>query len=309
MRLYSMYFICKNNIEVIRNFKLDALSNGTGQINRIKGWSDVIKSLNKLANVPGIKKYSEKLYESVPVMVRERDGFDLSIDVGNKVESARKELLSSISTIIGMYEQMGLAQSTDTGFDIKLPQFDSIKDFSNCIKDLEFIINQCPFLNVPDGEIKFKSADVGSFWITFFVVGTAASQILFNFSKLVDAAVKIQSHVITVKQQEEQFRSMQQKNELTSELIDAFRKVNKSLVDSAVHELEPGLGSLEDGEEVDKVGRSIEKLADWMNKGLKIYSTIDAPKEVRDLFPPQVEQPLLNDDVIKLIEQKENNKQ
>lgn len=126
---------------------------------------------------------------------------------------------------------------------------------------------------------------------------------------MVDAAIKIQSHVVTVKQQEEQFRSMEQKNELTSELIDAFRKVNKSLVNSAVHELEPGLGSLDNGEEIDKVGRSIEKLADWMNKGLQIYSTIDAPKDVRDLFPPQEEQSLLNDDVIKLIEQKENGEQ
>lgn len=304
MRLYSMYFICKNNIEIIKNYKTEAVANNSGQFIRVTGWIVVIKSLNKLANVPGIKEYSEKLYESVPVMLRDRDTFDLSLNAGDKLESARKELLSSISAIIGMYEQMGLTQNTNTGFDIRLPQFDSIKDFSNCIKDLEFIINQCPFLSVPDGEIKFKSADVGSFWITFFVVGTAASQILFNFSKLVDAATKIQSHVVTVKQQEEQFRSMAQKNELTSELIDAFRKVNKILVDSTIHEIESGLGTLKDGEEIDKAGRSIEKLADWMNKGLQIYSTIDAPKEVRDLFPPQEEQPLLNADVIKLIEQK-----
>lgn len=309
MRLYSMYFICKSNIEIIKNFKAETISNASGQFIRVKGWAETIKSLNKLANIPGIKTYAEKLYESIPVMIRDRDTFDLSIDIGGKLESARKDLVSSISTIIGMYEQMGLTQSADTGFDIKLPQFESIKDFSNCIKDLEFIINQCPFLSIPDSEIKFKSADVGSFWITFFIGGTATIQMLLSLSKLVDAAVKIQSHVITVKQQEEQLRSMELKNELASELFDTFRKVNKSFVDNVIHELESDLGPLKDGEEVDKAGKSIEKLADWMNKGLQIYSTIDAPKEVRDLFPPQEEQPLLNDDVIKLIEQKEENKE
>lgn len=136
MRLYSMYFICKNNIEIIKNLKAETVTNNSGQFVRVKGWTDTIKSLNKLANVPGIKEYSEKLYESIPIVLRDRDTFDITIESANKLELARKELLSSVSTIIGMYEQMGLTQNTDTGFDIKLPQFSSIKDFSNCIKDL-----------------------------------------------------------------------------------------------------------------------------------------------------------------------------
>lgn len=309
MRLYSMYFICKSNIDVIKNVKVENIKNNSGELIRVSNWLDCVEALNKLVNVPGLKEATTKLYEIVPIFVRNRDVFDLDMTVFKGFDKAIRELISGISTIILMYDQMGITQNTDLGFDIKLPQFESIKELSNCIKDLEFIVNQCPFLNVPDGEIKFNSADVGSFWLTFFVVGTATSQLLFNLSKLADAAVKIKSHVITVKQQEEELRSMQLKNGLSSELIDTFRKINKSFVDKAVHELEEDLVHLKDGEEIDKAGKSVEKLADWMNKGLQIYSTIDAPKEVRDLFPPQEEQSLLNDDVIKLIAQKENGEQ
>lgn len=309
MRLYSMYVLCKSNIGFIKNVKGQGMTTNSGTFVRVNNWLSCIEALDKLANIPGLKESTTKFYESVPVILRGRDVFDLDSANYTGLDLAKKELLSSIGTIISMYEQMGLPQNTGLGFDIKLPQFVSIKDFSNCIKDLEFIVNQCPFLSVPDSEIKFKSADVGSFWITFLVAGTATSQMLLNLSKLVDAAVKIQSHVVTVKQQEEQLRSMELKNELTSELIGTFKKVNKSLVDKTVHELESDLGTLKDGEEVDKAGRSIEKLADWMNKGLQIYSAIDAPEEIKDLFPPQEEQQLLNDDIIKLLEQKGNSEQ
>ncbi|EXG87933.1 hypothetical protein K413DRAFT_4838 [Clostridium sp. ASBs410] len=308
MRLYSMYFICKGNIDVIENIKIENLNTNSGPSGRICGWLEIVKALNKLANVPGLKEVTTKLYESVPIFVRNRDVIELNVPSLSKFDVSKRELASSINTIILMYEQMGLIHNADPGFDMKLPQFESIKDFSNCIKDVEFIFNQCPYLRIPNGEIKFKSADVGSFWITFFIAGTAASAMLINLSKVIDAAVKIKSHVVTVKQQEEALRAMDLKNGIASDIFDTFRQVNKSIIDKCVHELEADLGPLKDGEEVGKVGKSIEKLAEWMDKGLQIYSAIDAPQEVRDLFPPQEEQPLLNNEIIKLIEQKENNK-
>ena len=39
---------------------------------------------------------------------------------------------------------------------------------------------------------------------------------------------------------------------------------------------------------------------------MQIYSTIDAPKEIRDLFPVQVEATYLTDDIQKLIEMKKD---
>lgn len=309
MRLYSMYFICKSNIEAVKAITIESRNQGTSVINYVGNWYEKVKLLNKLANVPGLRQATTNLYESVPIFVRNRNTADLDTTSEAKFKEAQRNLIGSMDTIISMYENMGIEEKSGTGFDMKLPQFDSIKDFSSCIRDIEFIVNQCPYLRDNDGEIKFKSVDVGSFWITFLIAGTAATTMLLNLSKIVDAAIKIKSHVVTVKQQEEVLRSMEIKNGLASEVMETFNKANKIIVDSCVREIETDIGKLENGEDFDKVGKCVEKLADWMNKGLQIYSTIDAPKEVRDLFPPQEDQQLLNDDIIKLIEQKGNNEQ
>lgn len=44
---------------------------------------------------------------------------------------------------------------------------------------------------------------------------------------------------------------------------------------------------------------------DWMDKGMQIYSSIDAPVEIKDVFPLQQETNFLSDDLIKLLENKE----
>ena len=56
------------------------------------------------------------------------------------------------------------------------------------------------------------------------------------------------------------------------------------------------------------MGRCLEKLSIWMNKGLQIYSSIEAPKEVKDVFPEQQDLSFLTDDIQKLIEEKEQKK-
>lgn len=309
MRLYSMYILCKSNIEAIKAAKIETRNQNNSMISYVDNWLEIVKLLNKLTNVPGLKEATTEFYESVPIFVRNRNRADLDSTAVDKFKAAQRNLISSMNTIVSMYEDMGLDKGSENGFDMKLPQFDFIKDLSSCIRDIEFIVNQCPYLRNADGEIKYKSVDVGSLWITFLIAGTAASTILLNLSKIVDAAVKIKSHVITVKQQEEVLRSMELKNGLVSEVMETFNKANKTIVDKCVHEIETDIGELDNGEDFDKVGRCIEKLADWMNKGLQIYSAIDAPQEVKDLFPSQEEQLLLNDDVIKLIEQKEKNKE
>ena len=58
-------------------------------------------------------------------------------------------------------------------------------------------------------------------------------------------------------------------------------------------------------EEKDKAGKTLEKLGYWMDKGMQIYSSIDAPVEIKDVFPLQQETNFLSDDLIKLLENKE----
>lgn len=304
MRLYSMYFLCKNNVEEIKSIKEAVRNPNSNSIKYLAGWDKTVITLNKLASVPCLRESVEKLYESVPVMYRDRARFDFDNSTFTAFFAAKTELIARMETVIALYENSHIESNDSIGFDIKLPEFSSIKEMAKCINDIEFVLNHCPFLNKVDGEIKYKSADTGSFWLTFAVVGTSATVILLNLSKIVEAAIRIKSQVVTVKQQEEVLRSMELRSDIAADVIDSFKKVNKTLTDRCVNELEAELGELPNREDADKVGKSIELLAGWMDKGLQIYSAIDAPEEVKVLFPPQEEQPLLNDDVIKLLEAK-----
>lgn len=105
--------------------------------------------------------------------------------------------------------------------------------------------------------------------------------------------------------QEEALRTLEVKDEIAAEVLEAYKKANRVLTQNAVTELERELGELNDGEERDKVGKTLEKLAFWMDKGMQIYSAIDAPTEIKDVFPKQQEVSFLSDDLIKLLENKE----
>lgn len=308
MRLYSMYYVCKQYINMVKDMKVEERKDVNGNRYRcINNWLNKSKVINELAKVYPLRDITRKLYETIPTVYCDKNNFDVSEDIISKFIAARKELIVAMETVIAVYEMANTKVMEDIsgGFDIKLPHFNDVGEFSKCLNDLDFIIKQCPYLKDKDEQIKYGSVDIGSTWLTFLIVGVSTGCILLNnISKIVDKAIKIKSHVVTVKAQEEALRSLQIRNEVSGEVLSIFKQANKAIVDQCVDELQNELGKLSDGEEKDKVGKSLEKLAYWMDKGMQIYSTIEAPAEVKDLFPEQEDLSFLTDDIQKLLEMK-----
>lgn len=310
MRLYGMYYVCKKYIHEVENMNVENRSANGNTIRYITEWDKKSIVLNDLAKIEPLRKDVRTLYETIPIIYRDQKQFDITGNVANNFLEARNALIIAMDTIIRLYDTLNTNKSDSNaiGFDIKLPQFKDIGEFSQCLQDLNFVINQCPYLREQEGEIKYGAVDVGSTWLTFLIIGVAGTTILKNLGKLVDMAVKIKSHMATVKLQEEMLRSVEIKNEIAAEVLDAFKKTNQRITQNCVDELEGEIGVLENGEEKDKVGRSIEKLGFWMEKGMQIYSAIDAPEEAQNVFPVQEEISFLSDDLLKLIEEKKESK-
>ena len=301
-----MYYTCKNYIEMVANMKIPSRATSSGTVWYITEWKEKSIVLNELGKMIALREDARRLYETIPIIYRDQDRFDITSAVKDDFVKAREKLIVAMKTIINMYETINSNKINDgkCGFDIKMPEFRDLGEFSKCIADLDFIIKQCPYLN-KEGEIRYGTIDVGSTWLTFIIAGAAATTILSNLSKIVDNAVKIKSHIATVKMQEEALRSVEIKDEIAAEVLDAFKKTNKVLTQNSVAELENELGKLKDGEERDKVGKTLEKLGFWLDKGMQIYSAIDAPAEIKDVFPVQQEVNFLSDDLIKLLESKD----
>ena len=306
MRLYGMYYTCKKYIEYVKDMKVYAKNTGGNTSWSINSWKEKSIVLNELGKMNPLRTYARKLYETVPIVYRDRDEFDITDTVKDNFVTAREILVIAMETIIDMYESINPNKmiNEEYGFDIKMPEFYDLGEFAKCIEDLNFIIKQCPYLNDKDGQIKYGTIDVGSTWLTFAIGGAAATTIISNLAKIVDNAIKMKSHITTVKMQEEALRTLEVKDEIAAEVLEAYKKANRVLTQNAVTELERELGELNDGEERDKVGKTLEKLAFWMDKGMQIYSAIDAPTEIKDVFPKQQEVSFLSDDLIKLLENK-----
>ena len=103
---------------------------------------------------------------------------------------------------------------------------------------------------------------------------------------------------------DEILKTMQSKNEATQETVDAFKKMKKITYKQYVDELQNELGRLENGEEEGKVAKSLEKLANLLDKGVEIHTSIETPKEIKVLFPFVETQQTLPDSLLKYIEDK-----
>lgn len=178
-------------------------------------------------------------------------------------------------------------------------------EYISYLKDLNFIFSQCPFLQCDGEVIKFGSVDVGSNWLKLTITAASISVILTNTASLLDKALALRSHYITIQQQEEMLRSMQIKNELAEEQVRTFKQLKDAGMEIVIQRLEKDHGIQLDPEERDKTERILDKLILFLDKGGEIYASLDAPEDIQLLFPEIQGDLELPENIIKYLEDKE----
>lgn len=301
MRLYMIYKICKKSIPALEQCEIsDSYTDGQF-ILKVNGWISAKSSIEQLYSIEAFKEIAKKIYESVPVFYRNVNQWQCA-SKGIRFGSDMRTLIAEMGGVIKVYESFGY-QKEQLGIDIKMPQGD-FRDFAANIKALDYIFTQCPLLKVNDGEIKFSNVDVGSTWLTFFIVGAGATILAKNIAALVDKAIAIKSHLNNIKQQEELIRSSQTKNEILEETKKTFDILREAIIEQALEELQSNEVKIIGAEEKDKAKLALEKLAELIDKGMGIYASIDTPDEIQVLFP-EVETERITDNVTKLLTENE----
>ena len=306
MKLYNIYRLCKENVLSIEDAKFR--KDDKSGVYIISSWSTIQKRLNLIKKIPGFKEYVNDCLNSVPVLVRELVSPQVDPTTAQKINSKLKKITDKMYAIIELYEDMNLVEHNN-GLDIKLPPCEDLKDYISYLKDIDFIFSQCPFLQCENEILKFGSVDVGSNWIKLTLATASTCMILNNTAALVDKALVLRSHYVTIQQQEEMLKSVQLKNELTSTQIETFKLLRKTYMDTTISLLENDLRKLENPEERDRAERSLEKLAELLDKGAEIYATLDSPEEVQALFPEIQGNLELPDNIMNYLEDKEKNKE
>lgn len=190
-----------------------------------------------------------------------------------------------------LYQATEQEMEEKVGLDIKLPAYNDFSEFVKYINDLEYILTKCPFLESKDEKIEFENVDVGTTWLTFFVVGvatlTAGSVFLNNMAAFVDKCMVIRSHYLSTEKQKIDLEKESMEAEKKKTILEYLDIVYKKEIDAAIEELENLTGhEVADADERSRIELAFQKMEELLDKGLQIYSTIDSPKEVKALFDP-----------------------
>lgn len=309
MRLYNIYYICsvcKSEINDKVEIKERRNANNSIEGYEIIGWGNCRKSLEQLKKISCMKEYADCVYETLGIFERDKNIPLVSTNVKDKFVSELNKLKIALEAIEKLYISLNIGKS-NAGIDVKIPICNSLKEYMDYLKDIDFIFTQCPYLILDDEEVRFNNVDVGSQWLTFVIVSAGTFSILNNLAKIVDKAVAIKSNILLLKKQEEMLKEMQMKNEVMEETVDVFKKMKSDVLEGSIKDLENEIGELKDGEECGKVSKTLEKLVYLMDKGVEIYSSIETPNEIKALFPMNDDNPILPDNIVKLLEKKEEN--
>ena len=302
MKLYNAYYICKNNLAEVLNAQFKSLSSTQGEIYDIESWGTLVESLIRIKDIPYLTDAVINVYESVPILLREKIRPRISASDHTKIAQCLSKLGIKMQTIIDLYETID-TEERSAGIDVRIPDHTDLKQYVRYLDNINFIFTQCPCLIAQEEQIQFRGTDVGSMWLTFAIVGTASTAILLNLAKLIDSAVVIKSHLITCRQQQQVLDSMETRAGMASDIKELFEEMKDKILNSEMEKILNGQPE-PDPEEQDKLKRSLDLMANLLDKGVQIYSSIDSPKDVQAVFPAIEQQEVLTGASLKLIEDK-----
>ncbi len=312
MRMKYMYYVLKSNYEPLEKFKMynELYKVGSSQYNRgrVENWESVRNALVNISSINSLKDFCS-LFLDNPYFSKINDSFTIPYEVYQNLSPKYSAFLERIRGVIDFFELAGFGV-VESGFDIKMPATESFDVFSKNLELFNKAINQCPYLNIENEKISLNKTDSGSIWFEFCVVAAGVSITLSNLAKIIDKCVKIKSHFITVKQQEESWRHAKIENDALETLVSANKKVTDAMLDECIEQLQQEIPSVTlDKEDEQRVKYSIDIISKLMEQGMEIYASIDAPDEVRDLFPTSDELSFLPKPQKLLLESNETEKQ
>ena len=251
-----------------------------------KNAPQIVSLIDPLKPFPEIRENIDRIYSTHDTFYKGLPG-PLTVDEKKQIESAMNNIKQTLLAMQSMCIALGLEQNS-SGFDIKLPPNITLTEFSSCLKDLDHVFSQCPLLKTDSEEIKFSGIDIGSMWLTFTIICTGAAAsfyILNNLAAMVDKVITIREHVAVLKQQEALVKQTTLKDTMLETVIEA----NKSVMMSLIEEASDALASEHDinnPEDIERIRGSITMLKEWIDKGMEVYAAIEAPDEIRAVFPP-----------------------
>jgi len=284
VRLQEIYFVCKNALDEIDNFA-NNYSNKK-EIYSADYLNEMIRIFTPLLQIDALSGLVKPFLNSNDeVFVTDRSN----------------QIIDTLHIIVNMFDGFHI-NSRNQGFDMKLPTNMTMQELAKCIKDIDMAFSQCPTLTLDGDKIDFAATDVGSSWLTFVVAAVAGVSLLKRVAEFVDKCVQIRTNIATCKLLINQAKTSGVATEMMSKIIESHNVITEALTYRLANELCSDVG-VNDKESIERAKYSLGLVSNWMDKGLEIYASVNAPIETKQLFPTK-ERQCITDSVLGKLSEK-----
>jgi hypothetical protein len=194
---------------------------------------------------------------------------------------AASDLIRSARVLKETLHHVGLSE-TEECISVKLSNDSGLRNVSDTLTSLNKAIAQVIAESPISGEVVVRGWEIGSLWIVLYLGTIAAVKLV---ADLVRAALIVRQEKLKGDWIEQQISGYQIKNDLVDNLASAVNAHLKHLVESESRAIEDKTFDTHDNERQERLKESIRILADLTYKGIQIYPSLDAPPEIREIFP------------------------
>jgi hypothetical protein len=263
----------------------------------IKNWDQVLAALDRLREFNFVKNELEQLFnlgihfqtpsQQLKADQSQYNQFKARFD---KIKSTIKETIEIISEFF--------PDDIEDQLNIKLPENVSLSEFSKITDDLDYIFNKCEVISGLNDrkEVRTRKVDSGSIWLIIFISHAAVSLI----GKLCSIVFGICQQRIETQKGIQQVRVLKSGANVVEALEKELEeKIKEQYREGAERFIRDNNIKTQNGsEEINSLSFGIEKLANLFFHGVEIYSSLEAPKDVKNSFPQQEEVPKLASEIL-----------
>ncbi|KGO86921.1 hypothetical protein Q765_08100 [Flavobacterium rivuli WB 3.3-2 = DSM 21788] len=204
----------------------------------------------------------------------------LSTNQKDTLEVVLFNLRFRLANLLNLLNGFVLIQSEES-INIKLPPIENLKDISKYTNDLHNAISQIVINDDIKGSEKVVSVENGSIWFNVLVGGGGVGLI----SSVVWAASAVYNFVLKCRISEEHLRTVSIQNDALQHIVDLNEAAIKRVIQTEAEYINSQAFKENEPENIEKIKNSIKTFADIIMKGGEVRPAINAPEDIKELFP------------------------
>jgi hypothetical protein len=232
--------------------------------------------------LPGVKLVAAEV-ERTHIFTSARNDMQVDINVVNETQNCITKLVASIESLRGFFKDMELPTLDANQISVRLSHVDSLTELSMQIEILEKALSQTILDAKLGGKLEVAAVDNGSVWLLLIVGTPAAVTFIGGLAWAAVVVYKKAQEGLLVQQHVE---SLKIKNDALGQIREAQGKLLNEMVEAEARHLEmETFGEDANPDRLKRIEFAIESLQKLIEKGAEIHPALNAPEDVKNLFP------------------------